>query len=125
MSLIFGKYLSFNDEKKINKKDLINEKFDCDTLFGGDIAKIISGAYFLIEMVALALLIVFTVIDYAKAILNGEADEVKKCNQKLIKRLIIVVVLFLLPAIINTVLGIFHIEGFNSDHPLCIDISNK
>ena len=30
MSLIFGKYLSFNDEKKINKKDLINEKFDCD-----------------------------------------------------------------------------------------------
>ena len=30
MSLIFAKYLSFNDGKKINKKELINEKFECD-----------------------------------------------------------------------------------------------
>ena len=30
MSLIFAKYLLLNEGKKINKKDLINEKFECD-----------------------------------------------------------------------------------------------
>ena len=30
MSLIFAKYMLLNEEKKINKKDLINEKFECD-----------------------------------------------------------------------------------------------
>ena len=103
----------------------LDEKFDCDTLLGGDVAKLISGAYFIIEIGAIAIFIVFTVLDYAKAILSGEADEIKKCNQKLVKRLIIVAVIFLLPALVNTVLRLFHIEGFNSDHPLCIDISNK
>lgn len=103
----------------------LDENFDCDTLLGGDVAKLISGAYFIIEIGAIAIFIVFTVLDYAKAILSGEADEIKKCNQKLVKRLIIVAVIFLLPALVNTVLRLFHIEGFNSDHPLCIDISNK
>jgi hypothetical protein len=30
MSLIFAKYIVLNEGKKIKKKDLINEKFDCD-----------------------------------------------------------------------------------------------
>jgi hypothetical protein len=100
-------------------------KFDCNSLFSGEIAKIISGAYFIIEMVALALLIVLTVVGYMKVIMNGESDEIKKENQKLIKRLIILAVIFILPALINTTLKLFKIEGFDSDHPLCVNISNK
>lgn len=110
---------------KLTDIDFDNTEFDCDTLFGGEIAKIISGAYFIIELAALGILIIFTVIDYAKVILNGESDEIKKQNQKLMKRLIIVVVLFILPALVNTTLRLFHIEGFDSEHPLCIQISNK
>lgn len=103
---------------------LNNDVFDCDTLFGGEIAELISGAYFVIEIISILILIVFSVLDYSKVILNGESDEIKKSNQKLMKRLIIVVVIFLLPALVNTVLRVFNIEGFNSDHPLCVKISN-
>jgi hypothetical protein len=40
-------------------------------------------------------------------------------------RLIIAVVILLLPALINFILGVFNIEGFNSDNPLCVEIKNK
>ena len=79
-------------------------------------------------MVGLAILIIFSALDYVKIFLNDNADELKKANSKLIKRLIILIVLFLLPALVNTILNIFNIEGFNSSDPLCrevINISNK
>lgn len=109
----------------INPIEWGDKEFNCDTLFGGGVAELIGKAYFLLEILSIIILIVFSVLDYSKVILNGEADEIKKSNQKLFKRLIIVVVIFLLPALINTILNIFDIEGFNSDHPLCIEIKNK
>ena len=100
-------------------------KFDCSSLFSGEIAKIISGAYFILEMIALALVIILTTIGYMGVIMNGESDEIKKENQKLIKRIIILVVIFILPALVNSTLRLFHIEGFDSENPLCVKISNK
>ena len=98
------------------------EELDCENLFAGGLAELISNAYFLIEIAAVAIFIILTALDYAKAILNGEADEIKKVNQKLIKRIIIIFVIFLLPAIINFILRLFNIEGFNSENPLCVKI---
>ena len=102
--------------------DKITE-FNCGTL--GDLADLVKIGYFIIEMVALVILVVFTVLDYAKVILSGEQDEMKKTNKRLATRLIIMVVLLLLPALINFVLGVFNIEGFNSENPLCVEIKNK
>lgn len=102
--------------------DKITE-FNCGTL--GDLADLVKTGYFIIEMVALVILVVFTVLDYAKVILSGEQDEMKKTNKRLATRLIIMVVLLLLPALINFVLGVFNIEGFNSENPLCVEIKNK
>jgi len=98
------------------------EELNCENLFAGGLAELIGNAYFLIEIAAVAILIILTVLDYGKAILNGEADEIKKVNQKLIKRIIIVFIIFLLPAIVNFVLRLFNIEGFNSENPLCVKI---
>ena len=98
-------------------------QFSCGTL--GDLADLVKTGYFIIEMVALVILVVFTVLDYAKVILSGEQDEMKKTNKRLATRLIIMVVLLLLPALINFVLGVFNIEGFNSENPLCVEIKNK
>ena len=49
----------------------------------------------------------------------------KKTNKRLATRLIVMIVILLLPALINFVLGVFNIEGFNSENPLCVEIKNK
>ena len=97
--------------------------FDCGTL--GELADLVKTGYFIIEIVALVILVVFTVLDYAKVILSGEQDQMKKTNKRLATRLIVMIVILLLPALINFVLGVFNIEGFNSENPLCVEIKNK
>lgn len=98
-------------------------QFDCGTL--GELADLVKTGYFIIEIVALVILIVFTVLDYAKVILSGEQEEMKKTNKRLKTRLIIMIAILLLPALINFILGVFNIEGFNSENPLCVEIKNK
>ena len=101
------------------------DSFSYDCSFLTDVADIISTAYFILEMVGLAILVVFTSMDYVKIFLNDNADELKKANSNFLKRLIIAVILFLLPALVNFALRLFKIEGINSEHPLCVQISNK
>ena len=99
------------------------DEYDCSFLT--DVAGIIGDAYFILEMAGLAILVVLSVMDYLKVFLSDNADELKKANSRFIKRLIVAVLLFLLPALVNFSLRIFKIEGINSDHPLCVQISNK
>lgn len=100
-----------------------DDEYNCSFL--SDIADMIGTAYFILELAGLAILAILSVLDYAKVFLNDNADELKKANSNFIKRLIIAVVLFLLPALVNFMLGVFRIEGINSENPLCIKISNK
>ncbi len=104
---------------------IIDFKDNYDCSFLSEIADLISSAYFILELAGLALLIVLSVLDYVKVFLNDNADELKKANSNFIKRLIIAVILFLLPALVNFMLSIFKIEGVNSEHPLCVKMSNK
>lgn len=122
---------SFKEEIKEIYQEHINHSIQidlestlsCSSLSG--IADLISKAYFIIEIAALVILVIFTALDYAKVILSDGQDEMKKVNKKLLTRLIITVVILLLPALINFVLGIFNIQGFNSEDPLCVEIKNK
>ncbi len=106
------------------KIDIDNQvTYDCSFLT--DVADIISNGYFILEMAGLAILVVLSIFDYVKIFLNDNADELNKANSKFVKRLIVAVLLFLLPAFVNLALRIFKIEGVDSDHPLCVQISNK
>ena len=102
-----------------------DDEFECNTFITEDIAKIIRNAYFIIEMLGLAILVLLSSMDYLKVFLNDNSDELKKANSNFAKRLGIVVVLFLLPALLNVILNVFKIEGMNSENPLCVKISNK
>lgn len=106
----------------VDPKVDIKTTYDCSIL--SDFADVISTGYFILEMVGLAILIIFSILDYVKIFLNDNADELKKTNSRFIKRLIILVILFVLPALINTILNIFSIEGFNSEDPLCREVVN-
>ena len=99
-------------------KKLNYDNLTCDDLLG-DVAEMISTAYFILEIAAIVIAVALTILDYAKVILSDGQDAMKKTNQKLLKRLIIVVVILLLPALINLILTVFNIENFNSDNPLC------
>jgi len=111
----------------------IDSKFDCSTISG--ISDLISTGYFVIEIIALILLVGLTVLDYAKVIMSGEQDEMKKSNKRLLTRIIIAALILLLPMLINLILGVFHIEGIGSGdptdpnspnyNPLCVEIKNK
>lgn len=116
---------SFKLDPRIFSDPVIDwsETYDCSFLSG--IAGIISDAYFILEMAGLAILVVLSIFDYVKVFMSDNADELNKSNSKFVKRLIIAVLLFLLPAFVNLALGIFNIEGINSDNPLCVKISNK
>ena len=87
------------------------------------------------EIIALILLVGLTVLDYAKVIMSGEQDEMKKSNKRLLTRIIIAALILLLPMLIKLILGVFHIEGIGSGdptdpnspnyNPLCVEIKNK
>lgn len=108
-------------------------EFSCNSL--GELAEMVKTGYFIIEVIGFVILIVFTSLDYAKVILNGEQDDMKKTNKRLATRLIVLAIILLLPALINFTLRIFNIEGFNSENPniegfnsenpLCVRIKNK
>lgn len=99
-------------------------ELNCDNLFA-DMADIIRYAYFILEIIAILIIIIKTGLDYSKVFLNDDKDQLKKANTNLMKRIIVLVVLLLLPAIVNLFLKLFKIEGFNSENPLCIEIKQK
>lgn len=114
----------------VKNMDEIVPKFEnqielsCDSIFS-DIANEIKTAYFFIEIIAIVLVIALSSLEYAKILMSDNQDEFKKANKKLIRRIILLVALFLLPAILNIILGLFKIEGFNSDNPLCVNVTEK
>lgn len=61
------------------------------------------------------LVLILSSLDYLKAVLSSDDDSIKKANQKLITRLVLVVALFLLPMLVSFLLNIL---GFTS-HEVC------
>lgn len=98
-----------------------SSQYDCG-IFNDEIANMISTGYFIIELISVVVLIAFSILDYTKVIFNGDADQMKKSNGNLFKRIVIVIIIFLLPTLINITLRLFKIQGFNSEHPLCVEI---
>lgn len=105
----------------VNYDNIDFSELNCENIFA-EFADIIKTAYFIIELLAILLAVVLTIVDYAKIILSDNQDEMKKSNKNLMIRLIIVAVILLLPALINMILKTFRIQGFDSDTPLCIEI---
>lgn len=57
------------------------------------------------------ILIVVSIVDYLKALANGDAESIKKINKKTITRMIAVLLLFMFPVVLKVILNIFGIHG--------------
>ena len=62
---------------------------------------------------AIVLLFVFTVVELAKSVADGKDETRKKATQNIIKRLIIAVVIFFLPLLINFILSLLGVVNMS------------
>jgi len=62
----------------------------------------------------LVLVIVLGILDFINDEARGEADQMKKSGSSFLKRIIAVVILFLLPVIVELVLNLIEIYGADS-----------
>lgn len=94
-------------------KPEINELKDCTSLLGNPELKG-SPSYYLvvvfnvIKYVAIILLIILTIMDFLGAVASQDDNAIKKAAGKAIKRLILCIVIFVLPTLIEFILRIIH-----------------
>lgn len=86
-----------------------NNNDKCQEILTEEMIDILNRAIKYIRIIAPILLIIFGIVDFGKAVLSDDKDELKKATSKFTKRAIIVVAIFFVPLIVG-----FLIDAFNS-----------
>lgn len=73
----------------------------------------------IVKIVALVLTVILSMLDFFKGVASGDADAMKKVTKNFSRRLIAVVILFLLPVLIEFILNLVNIVGVDANNPLC------
>ena len=101
--------------ENIKLNSFINIDFDtsngCQSYLGnpnqnGSPAYYLQFAFNLIKYAAIVMLFAFTIVDFTKAVASSKDDAIKKAGQNAIKRLIIAVIIFFLPILIEFILSL-------------------
>ena len=61
-------------------------------------------AFNIIKYLSTLILIVFTIVDYIKAVVSKDDEELSKTNTRFVKRFIFAIIIFVLPSLIIMVL---------------------
>lgn len=104
-----------------NSSDLdvnINYESGCG-IFSNSIKEWLTQVLDIIKIAALVLTLILGMLDFFKGVASGDADAMKKMWKHFSTRLIVVAILFLLPVIIEFLLGLVTINGIDSSNPLC------
>ena len=91
----------------------VTEVQNCESLLGnpsvdGSPAYYISLIFSIIKYIALIMLIVLTIMDFVNAVASQDNDILKKSFNKAIVRMILCIILFLLPTLIDIILNFIH-----------------
>ena len=109
-----------------NMKPVIPPINDCETLLGSPRTKnspawYLSSIFSVIKYVAIIILIVLTIMDFVGAVASHDNDILKKAVGKAIKRMILCVIIFLLPTLIEFILEIIN----EKELELCINTNRN
>ena len=105
---------SYNSYPLISSSD----DFTCETIFLNpdgsekELKKILDGIFSIIKISAPILTIVLTLIDYLKSL--GDSDALKKVNERLAKRIVIMVLVALLPYLLELIFNLFGLYNLSS-----------
>lgn len=83
---------------------------NCSGIFSGEFGAILKQILNIIKFLVPAIIIVMSVIDFIKALASQSQDELKKSANKLVKRIIIGILIFVLPTLLEFLLKIAGIE---------------
>lgn len=90
-------------------------KITCEGVFGkdgkGQLGKILRDIFKYMRIAAIGLFIIFTALDFIKAIAGSDDRAIKDAIKNLTKRFMILLILLILPALINIVLSIIEIKN--------------
>lgn len=89
-------------EKNLNIYPIV----DCKSLLGQDLIDKINSYLNIIKIAVPIILIAFGIIEFTKAVFAGDEESMKKAQKSFIKRLVIAVLIFLTPTLINLLLGL-------------------
>lgn len=106
-------------------RSLIFLTVDCLNDCGGaDILKVIKFVFILLDLILFIVpvgLIIMVMIDFAKNVMAGKVDDMKKNANIAIKRIMYCVVLFLVPTIVNFVISLVSDAGVTAAS--CIELA--
>lgn len=74
----------------------------------------------IIRYIVPIIVVVLSTTEYIGAITSADDEALKKVGGRFSKRLFIMILIFLLPSILQFLLGIFNIEGFDPSNPYCL-----
>lgn len=80
----------------------------CEDLFSDTFLKTINGYMTVIRILVPIALIALGMLDFSKAIFAGKEDDMKKAQSTFIKRLIIGIIIFFVPTIVNFILNVMN-----------------
>ena len=104
-------------EIQIDWHQFENEHISCETIFIDEdgepntLGEAVNDIFTLMKVAAPVLTIALSTMEYIKAIANSNAEEMKKTNKRTIKRIVIGLVLFFLPDLLNLLFKIFGLYG--------------
>jgi hypothetical protein len=79
-----------------------------------DYKEITGTVWLIIRIAAPVLLLIYGAIDMGKAVMAGDEKEMKKATDTFVKRIILCVAIFLLPIVVDLIMGIFSGEGITA-----------
>ena len=103
-----------DDNEVITKPD----KTGCE-LIPSKIMEYINEAMSIIRIAVPALLVGLIIFDFASALFASSEEKMKKAQGKVIKRIIIAIIIFFVPALINLVLNIVNDVWSNANYEIC------
>ena len=112
-----GNTFSLGVKKSSTSNDTYDEGeevYGCEVV-PEEVRKWISISLNFVKYAALILVIVLGTIDFIKAAASGEPDSMKKAGQSFIKRVVAVIILFLLPMLVELILNLIDLYGANTD----------
>lgn len=91
---------------KLDLEPIQNENVNCDSIFvkNGEynqLYHVMQDGFTLIKFAAPILVIILSSMDYIRAIVSHDAEDLKKANGKFVKRLAIGAIIFLLPFLLD------------------------
>ena len=78
------------------------------TVINPELQKMLSGAFWLISIVGIVLLVVMTAIGFINAIVGSDDEKLKDAFKHLVTRIIVVIILLLLPMILSFIITLIN-----------------